>query len=401
MPAPFTPNPRTPPSALYGVREPLDLSTPRVKIEMDDEMYWTLPEATPLTVIMNKVRDTKRVENYKHEWLRKDEFPRSADVAADAVVGATTLYIPVADVDRVIAGHVLKNSKTEEVVWVSAVTRATGALTVTRSLNGVAKAMTAGETLVCIGTAFVDGSAKPDYQSSVETPDYNYTQIFRRGWGYTRRLKSLGTYGGKDPDTVEQEVAIEHRLDKEYACLFGARYYDATYAALGTVFSTCGGVSQFVKTNIWNVNHNIPEKADWFKFAEDAMRFGKGGYMKGKSLKFFFCSANWRSYFAEMFHDQVRYEPLAEDLGIVASSITTPHGKIVITHSPILDRFHQGYGFLIDPAHMRRVVFGEWDNYLEENIQTPGTAAEEHAYYSDEGWEFDEEAPHAIVYGLD
>jgi len=394
----YTPNPRTIPTMLTGVRDPTVLTTPRVKIEMDDEMYWVLPEATPLLVMLNKVRDTEQVDNYLFQWMRMEEMPRTATVLADVAAGATALTVSLTEVNYFVANHVCEILETEELVHATVVTVATGVLTITRSLNGINKPIPAGSHISVVAPAFRDGAAKGTYQSMVEIPDFNYSQCFRRGFGHTFRALQLGVFGGKDPATTEQQVAIEHRLDQELSLLYGTRYYEATGAA---PLSMAGGLRDFVETNVWNLGGVAPTVDDFFSYMEYAMRYGDGGYMKGGSgLKYALCSSRWLTWFAQQTYPKVQYEPLQEKLGIKAQLLGTPHGDLVLVKSPILDRDHSGDMWIVDPNHARKVVFGDYDTMLREDIETPGDARKEKEFYADLGWKFTSELPFGRITGL-
>jgi hypothetical protein len=396
--ADFVANARKDQTIVSGSRGPENLNSARVIAQMDDVIYEYVPEATPFLTLINKARDKRKINNYKFEWLWKDEFPRLLTLTGAALVGDTTLDVNTTDDDRTIAGDVLQNPRTQEVVRVTSV--ATNTLTVVRGYSSSGEIdMAATDKLMIIGRAAADGAAKGTMLSTKDENEYNYTQIFRHPWGTTGRLKVTNLYGGRDPVTEKKFQAIRHRQEMELTGYFGARGVDtSTYSHYMTM---TGGLNYFVKSNRWNLEGTTPTEQQFNRAMEDGMRWGDSGYLNGGGggHKFLFASSRWMSYFDNLYKDRIRVTPMDKKLGLVPKTIETSHGTVELLKAPALDAAHSDWAFLVDPNHVRYVFMEGRDTRLQD-ISTPGTDAEEFELLTDCGWQINLEAAHMVIFGL-
>jgi hypothetical protein len=396
----FAVNPRVDPTIVQGTRGPENLNTARVIVEMDEVIHQYAENAAPFTTLTNRTRNKRKVNNEKFEWLWKDEEPREIVLTGAALVADTTLDVSTTDDDKAVAGDVLQNTRTREIVRVASV--ATNAYTVTRGHSAGGEVdMAAGDKLVIMGRAVEDGSAFGTMVSTKDENEYNYIQGFETPYGQTWVLSKTDLYGGSDLETEDKAQSIRHKKDIELTAFFGAR---DRIAGSSHYITMTGGMDFFCTSNRWNLANTVPTKQAWTRFLEDGMRWGKGGYLNSASpdgaTKFLFCSSHWMTIFEEWYRDQIRYEPLAKKLGIVPAEIDTTQGKVMLIKCPVFDNAHRDSAFLTDLNHVNYVYLDGFDTKLYKNVQPPNYKYYEHVYFTYCGWQFNLEAAHSVIYGL-
>lgn len=395
----FAASPRKEPTIVSGVHGKEDILTNRVMVEMDTTIYEYVPEATPFLTLSTQTKKKMKVNNSKFEWLWNDEYPRSVTLTGAALVGDTTLDVSATDDDKPVADDIMMNSRTQENFRV--VTSAAGVMTVIRGCSAVGEVdMAAGDICTIIGRAVEDGTGHGTYVSVRDEVEYNYLQAFEHGFGTTRRLEKTDLYGGRDLVTQQRQVGVRHRMDIELTAFFGGRA-TATGATLGHEQTLTGGLNYFVQSNRWNLGGLTPTKAAFTRAMEDCMRWGDGGYLNGRSVKYLFCSSHWKTLFEEWYRGQIEYKPVDKTIGFAPAEIQTSHGLIKLVRTPILDNNHRDWAFLVDPSHIQYVFLEGWDTKLEMNIQANDIKGTEHRYYTDCGWKITKEAAHAVFYNCD
>jgi hypothetical protein len=119
---------------------------------------------------------------------------------------------------------------------------------VTRSIGSVAAATSAsGAELVIIGNASLQGASTPTAKVTERTAAYNYTQIFRLSYSFTRSLTQSNLYTGGEPNYERKKKGVEHKRQLESALFFGARDLD-TGGSEPQGFM--GGLVEFLSTNL-------------------------------------------------------------------------------------------------------------------------------------------------------
>ena len=125
---------------------------------------------------------SKAVSSTHGYFTKTMEFSRVVTSAA-YVAGDTT--IAVISTSGIVPGMVLFNATTGENIRVLTVPSATS-LTIARAFGRIAAGnIASGATLVAVGNAQVEGSARPTPRSLSTVYVANYTQIFRNAWALT------------------------------------------------------------------------------------------------------------------------------------------------------------------------------------------------------------------------
>jgi hypothetical protein len=194
-------------------------------IDMDNEISMLEPEFTQFTTILNRV-SSKPATSSKVEWLEDQLFPRLSALSASITAASATMPVTTGEGPYFRLGDVVRIPVSGEAVAVSAAP-ATDVVGITRSIGSVAAATAASlAELVIIGNAAAQGASLGVRKVTERVAAYNYTQIFRHPYGFTRTLTQSKLYGGSEPMKERKKKAIEHKRALESANFFGPRDLD-------------------------------------------------------------------------------------------------------------------------------------------------------------------------------
>ena len=392
----FVPGGRTQPTMVTDERDYIQTTSQRIIADVKNKIVMWEPESAPLTVFTKRLGRTREVSQYSYDVLEKEPQPRLVTVSGAQTSVDTAIELVAGQGARVAKYYVLRNQRSNEVIWVSSL--ATDTLTVTRAIGGFADTMVDGDVLEIMGSAYEDGSSKGTLKSIKETRTYNLTQIIRTPFGFTGRQSVTGLYGGRDPMTERKVQAIEHRKSIEYFMFFGQRQ-DNT-GPNNRKLSFMGGINFFLQSNIWNCGGNEPTERQFVEFLEYAMRWGDGGNVFGSGTKILFASPRWQTIIESYGRDKIRYEQGETTLGLKIGRYQSVHGEILIVRQPLFVGKDAQYAFLVDPNHVRYVHHVDRDTKLIENIQANDVDGFEEEYISDVSIEVEIEGAHARIEGI-
>ena len=392
----FSPAARSSATLVTGERHIAETPAQRIIPDIEPDIQFALPNASPVTTILKGIRGRKESTQREFGWFFKDEYPSMSSVAdATLTAAATTLNVPTGDGARYAANNVIKNRNTGEVFLVTGVTA--DALTIVRGIGGGAQAMTQGDAIERISSAYEDGADKGTLKSIQETYDFNYTQTIRTPFGWVGRQKYTGLYGGKDPVMEKKFQQIKHNQDLESVLLHGRRH---KRMVSGKEQTFTGGLDYFIKTNIWELGSTVPSESQVMKVLESIMTYGDGGiYGKGAdgATKWAFLSPAWCSLFDSYARGRLEYRPTDKRIGLKAAHFDTPHGSLVLVRHPLLvGPVHNGLAYILDMNHLAYRYHAGRDTMLREGIQNPGTDGEENEYLTDCGFEVQLEFAHSV-----
>lgn len=148
-------------------------------------------------------------------------------VTSAAYTNETTLN--VVSTAGIVPGMVLHNPTTGENLRVLTVPSATQ-ITVIRAFGRIATAnIASGATLICVGNAHEEGSARPTPRSIQAVYVSNFTQIFRNAWALTDTARaSYAEMGYSNIAESKQDCMTFHSTDIEAALLFGQAKMDTS-----------------------------------------------------------------------------------------------------------------------------------------------------------------------------
>ena len=179
-----------------------------------------------------------------HYWFMKQ--PYSSKLIASAAANNTATSITVDKGAVVEPSSVIMNTKTNEYMFVSAVSGNT--LTVVRGFaESTAAAVTQNDELLYLGTAKKEGSLAPNPKYRRGGPRMNYSQIFRNGWGTTRTAEHIKFITGNKATENKEDAVSMHAQDIEMALLLGRKSLNQVDGS--EVLSTMDGLTSIVKNN--------------------------------------------------------------------------------------------------------------------------------------------------------
>ena len=179
-----------------------------------------------------------------HYWFMKQ--PYSSKLIASAAANDTATSITVDKGAVVEPSSVIMNTKTNEYMFVSAVSGNT--LTVVRGFaESTAAAVTKNDELLYLGTAKKEGSLAPNPKYRRGVPRMNYSQIFRNGWGTTRTAEHIKFITGNKATENKEDAVSMHAQDIEMALLLGRKSLNQVDGS--EVLSTMDGLTSIVKNN--------------------------------------------------------------------------------------------------------------------------------------------------------
>lgn len=394
----FEPNPRTEPTTVSGYRAPEDQLSNRVVVDMSDRILRFMPEAQPFLTLTGRIKGKRKAHNLKFEWMEKDFKPRRLTINGSQTDVDTSVELAAGDGNKVAANDLIRNTRTGEVFLTSSIT--TDTLTVVRAIGSNGVAMNDGDVCVILGSSYPDNATLGTPKSIQEYANFNYTQIFRTPFAFSGRDIVTELYGGDDVTTETAWQAVEHKRSLEYAFLFGKRH---TIAATSTVKqrTMTGGLEWALNTNIWNVAGVTLNSRVFNEFLEEGLRWGKGGRLQGGAAhKYLLLSSRWLTEINSWAEQKLEYRVLDDTIGFGVMEYKSPHGRVSLVPSPILDEFHPDYAFLVDMNHVDYVYLRGRDTKLLRGREENDRDGEAYEYFSDCGLLVEFEQSHALLKGI-
>lgn len=238
------------PTVLTGLVDDSDILSNERVIDMSDVIDILESDVTQFTTALSKA-NSKPANSTKVEWLEDQLMTRITTLAASATSAATSLSCNDGTIFNV--NDVVRIPVSGEAVVVTGIT--SNEIGVTRSVGTVAAATAAsGVDLIVIGNAYNQGATLQNAKVLKRSNQYNYTQIFRHPYSFTRSLTQSKLYGGPEPMKERKKKAIEHKRAIEYMLFFGAREL-LTGGSEPQGFS--GGLVEFLSTNLHDASGTL------------------------------------------------------------------------------------------------------------------------------------------------
>lgn len=395
----FEVNPRTDPTLIAGARGPEDHVAARVVVDMRDKILLFMPEATPFMTVTAKIKGKRKAFNRKFEWLEKDFKPRKVTTTATATDAGTSLTVSAADGDKLAPRDVIQNARTGDIALVTA--ESAGTVTVVRAIGGAGQPVLSGDDYYILGSSYADNATLGTMKSITENANFNYTQIFRTPFGFTGRDLVTELYGGSDKMNETKWQAVEHKRSIEKSLLFGKRHLIAAVAGSSHEATFTGGLENAIKSNVWDVTGVSLTPRAFTEFLEEGLRWGRGGFLQGgAATKYLFASSRWLTVINDWAEQKLEYRVLDDEIGFSAMEYKTPHGRVMLVHTPLFDEDHPDYAFLVDINHVDYVYLRQRDTKLLTGREANDLDGESYEYFSDVGLQTNFEQSHALLKGL-
>jgi hypothetical protein len=242
------------------------LSNRRV-IDMDPTIKILEPDAAPFAqMVMNS--KSRPAKSSKVEWLEDELLPRFTQNTGTLTNVATAVPVTAGTGNYFRVNDIVRISETGENVLVTAV--AANTLTVTRgfgTIAGTATTLATGD-LIRLGNAAAEGATLPTMLITKQVAQFNYCQIFRQSFGFTKTLAASELYGGPEPAWEAKKKMIEHKIAIEYQAFFGQRKIGSAGQP-----NVMGGIIDFIATFNLNVAGALTDKV-MEQFLRSGFRYG-------------------------------------------------------------------------------------------------------------------------------
>jgi hypothetical protein len=373
------------------------LSNERV-IDMSEIVGRLETDFTQFTTALMKVR-SKAANSTKVEWLEDRLFPRLSALSATATSAASSIDVTASEGVYFNVGDLVRNTLTGEAYEVTGVT--TDSVGVNRSIGTVAAASSAtgGAQLVIIGNAAPQGADTPPAKVVERTAVYNYTQIFRRSYSFTRSLTQSSLYTGGEPNYERKKKGIEHKNDIEHGLFFGARDLDTTGQGGTEPVGFMGGLIEYLSTNLHDAGGALT--------ATELDTFLQSDLQYGNQNKVIFASPTVARVISTFARDNwTRATPENKVWGVkvdglVSGAFGYELPVFVKREWGTYSAASNGYGsraFVVDMDKVR--IRPLQKSVLLRNRQGNGQDRVTEEYLTETSFEIHNEAAHAMIYGV-
>ena len=236
-----------PVATLSGLVDDQDILQGERVVDMDPEIAMLDPDTSQFTTILMRVA-SRPAESTKVEWLEDELFPRLSSVASGGATNGANIVVAAGEGVYFRAGDIVRNARTGVAVKVASVS--TDTLTVSNALGRVAfAAAAAADQLLIVGNAANQGAGLGTRKVTKRVAQFNYTQIQRNPYGFTRSLMASRLYGGPEPNKERRKKSVEHKRAMEFTIFWGVRALDVSGNEPN---GQSGGLFEFVTTNVKN-----------------------------------------------------------------------------------------------------------------------------------------------------
>ncbi|MFA5149142.1 MAG: DUF5309 family protein [Candidatus Omnitrophota bacterium] len=306
------------------------------------------PDKYPLTVIMTKAAGRlQQAGNKKVEWL-EDELTPQFDTLGAALTNVAT-SMTVSDGTKFVKNMLVRVDK-QEIVRVTDVS--TNTLTITRAVGETAaRAADNGSQLHIIGMSYEEGAALGTILATVKTNPYNYMDITRTPFGWTRSAENADVYGQGDKEYDRAKAIIEHARDLEKKFILSERSLTASGGVDSKEHRTMRGIHHWITTNVQAENGELTE-AEFDEFVRKSFRYGskkKLAILSGKIV-------NVINDFAK---GRIQMKPMDAKYGLALKGYISAFGDLEMLYHPLLENNSltdltglAGTGYIVDPSNV-------------------------------------------------
>lgn len=328
--------------------------------------------------------ETKSVKTAKYYLFERQHPTRWITLAEDMDTSETGMDVNDSSPCRV--GDVIFIPSSGERVLVTAIASATS-LTVTRGYQGsTAAAATNGDFAYILFQRQAEGATSPGYMTTDYSSVYNYAQIFKRVFGFSRTEMKERKRGPKE--WAEQRRLADDLIteDVEHALLWGRKELRVSG---GEVFRSTGGIDEFITTNRIDL--------------EGGIGYGDIGWLGNMSTRFspgkkvWMTSRDIRQQIDAAGYPMVVLDQNENILGMKVDKVRTGYGDfMLVTHHG----FENGLGDRLLIADTKHLAIADFDPiHLEENIQENDRDGVKHQQIGEVGLWCDTEQAHTMCTG--
>lgn len=327
----------------------------------------------------------------------RDELPERTLQVNGAVADTSTgtITVDAADGNKyAIAGAIVINSETGEVMHVTADTTAT-TLTVTRNIGGTTHQIADNAMLFVAGFAAAENADVATPITFDATVASNYTQIFRSAFGVSNTLKSTYLRTGDKEDEAMTKALKLHMSDIERAMFFGYKHEANGSSAAPTRYT--GGLLNSLSTVI-DCNSDIDGDGSMSEAQFDQQLISTI-FKYGSKEKIAFVGENVAAHLQEFGKERWAPESVQGAYGVNLTRYQTFAGDLMVhLHPQFRQLSHMANSMVIvDFPHLKYRYLKDRDTALYENRQGNGVDGCIHEYLTECGLELLQDKVHAYI----
>lgn len=380
----YTPQPLYDPTVISSLRDPQGNNSAATVPQIDPQLHWLEPEIAPFISLMaNKLNKYKPISDYKKTWFKKYPYPHRVTSLGAVAAGVNVITLRVGDGAKLALDYYLMNLRTEENVRVS-VAPTTDNVTCIRGLGDHGPFdINDGDAWLILGNTREDGADIGALRSTGQRTDFNLAEIQRNPFGLTGRMLKTERWIGSDLEESQREAWHEHAKSLERKAFWGLR--DQRLGTLGNGQNTMGGLRQFIKRNVWDLDGKNITKTSFDDFCVEAGKYGRGGYLFGTAVKGIFCGRAMAQMFSDWAEEKVRYAPSDNHVGMVIDVIKNASGTWNIFKTGTFDIVPElaNQAFIVDMTEVGTADFNGRGTALLSDRQGNGLDGRQLEYLTD------------------
>lgn len=180
------------------------------------------PGGTAPMLALSSGMPVERAPNTAFSWIEDEHISGNQEVVTGGNSAAVSIVMD--DVGIWLPNTLLLNQMTGEVMFASAVDADTNTVTIVRGYGGTTPAaITAGDKIQSIGTAYAEGSGRPDPVTQKGEERTNYVQIYKNGWAITGTANAVTWVTGSQLARNKEFCFAYHAEDIERGALWGVK----------------------------------------------------------------------------------------------------------------------------------------------------------------------------------
>ncbi|HBD24457.1 MAG: hypothetical protein UU11_C0012G0005 [Parcubacteria group bacterium GW2011_GWF2_40_69] len=388
------------PNHIIGSRDTLAIEQSQRIPDVDDKLFLLEPGESPLTAFLTqigKINDgggkfkgmalQKRVV-YNPEFTEyEDQYSgvwAQINNGAGYSSGATALVVDNPSAAIFSKFDLIKNTRTGEIMRVTAVDYSTQTLTVTRGAGATAAAaINDNDWLLVIGPAFEEGSKSGDSNTTKLVKVTNYTQIFKTKFGVTQTENASKLYlsanPGGDLRYLRAKYGIEQAKKMERAYWFNEK--KEVTGPDGKPLRLTGGILEAIIA-AGNVQDEAASALTETEFRTFLQNYA---FKYGSSEKYFFCGNIVLGYLESFAASKLYIVPSDKTYGVEVRKYQSSFGTLNIIRHPMFENQYAGIGVVLDLSTIKHCTLNGRDTLLETNIQDNDADEEVDQYKTEAG----------------
>ncbi len=403
------------PNHIIGSRTTLNIEQSQRIPDVDDKIYLLEPGESPLTAFLTQIgKIGDGGGKFKGQALQKrvvynPEFTEYEDQysgvwarinnGAGYNSAATALVVDSPGVSIFTKYDLIKNTRTGEIMRVTAVDYGTNTLTVTRGAGATAAAaINDDDWLLVIGPAFEEGSKSGDSNTTKLVKVTIFTQIFKTNFGVTQTENASKLYPSGNPGADLKYLRAKHGIEQakkiERAYWFGEK--KEVTGPDGKPLRLSGGILEAIIAagNVQDEAASALTEAEFRSFLQNY------AFKYGSSEKYFFCGNTILGYLESFATAKLNIVPSDKTYGVEVRKFMTSFGTLNIIRHPMFDNQYAGMGVVLDLSTVKHCPLNGRDTNLETNIQDNDADEEVDQYKTEAGLQRVNFEKNALIKGV-